>query len=208
MNHQDQSNARELLATIHFIAKKGWAPATSTNHSMRLSLPGHFLVSRSGVDKPLFSLDDFVQVDAQGQLQPPTAVAGARPSAETELHLELYRRFPEVGCVLHTHSPLGTWWSRHGGNGIRFQGWEILKGLEGNTDHEREEFLPVVPNSQRMADILRSMENHWDSRPRGFLIAGHGLYTWGRTVAEARRHVETWEFLLQMHHWERTKWQS
>lgn len=198
MSQPDESNARELLAAIHFIAGKGWAPATSTNHSIRLSSPGEFLMSRSGVDKPSFRREDFVRVDQQGRLVA-ADVPGAKPSAETELHMEIYRRFPSVGCVLHTHSPLGTWVSRHSPAGVFFEGWEILKGFEGNSTHEMQEFLPVVPNSQRMADILRSMENHWGKNPRGFLIAGHGLYTWGQSVTEAKRHVETFEFLLGMH---------
>ena len=80
---------------------------------------------------------------------------------------------------------------------IRFAGYEILKGLEGNTTHDLEESLPIVPNSQHMPDILEHMRSHFDKNIHGFLIQGHGLYTWGTSVAVAKRHIETYEFLFE-----------
>ena len=199
LNFDDQKKAQELLHSIHFFAAKGWCPATSTNHSIRLAQPDRFLISRSGVDKSLFRDTDFVVINGEGQLidKDPTV----KPSAETELHTMLYARFPEIGCVLHTHSLLGTFLSRKVAQQgyLRLEGWEILKGLSGNLTHEMHVDIPVVSNSQQMDSIISGLENHWTNRPFGFLIAGHGLYSWGRNVPEAKRHVETLEFLFELY---------
>lgn len=204
LSFDDQKKAQELLHSIHFFAAKGWCPATSTNHSFRLSQPDRFLISRSGVDKSLFQDSDFVVINNEGQLIDPGLMGAAqviKPSAETELHTMLYARFPEVGSVLHTHSVLGTFLSRKFASEghLRLEGWEILKGLQGNLTHDMVVDVPIVSNSQQMKDIIRDLEKHWTKAPHAFLISGHGLYTWGRTIAEAKRHVETLEFLFEVH---------
>src|SRR3546814_17570780 len=71
-----------------------------------------------------------------------------RPSAETLLHTQLYRRFGDVGCVLHTHSQVQTVASRlfAGAGHVRLEGYELLKAFSGNTTHETELDLPVLPH--------------------------------------------------------------
>jgi methylthioribulose-1-phosphate dehydratase len=84
--------------------------------------------------------------------------------------------------------------------GIIFENLEILKGLEGNQDHFCQEWLPIVSNSQNMADIIQEIKGQLSANVHGFLIQGHGLYTWGKDIATAKRHVETYEFLFQYTH--------
>jgi len=76
----------------------------------------------------------------------------------------------------------------------------MLKGLAGVRTHEHCESLPVIENSQDMKALARtleeSMEKHHDCH--GVLLRRHGLYTWGRDLLEARRHVEILEFLLEV----------
>lgn len=196
----DQQRAQELLEAIQFFSLKGWSPATSTNYSLRLETPGDFLISRSGVDKSRFQLADLIVIDRAGQVASRSQGAGIKSSAETEIHTALYARFPDANCVLHTHSALGTWISQRfvKAKEIKFQDWEILKGIKGIETHLDSVVLPVVNNHQIMQLILNEMESHWSYNPSGFLIAGHGLYTWGTTVAEAKRHVETFEFLFEL----------
>ncbi len=191
--------AQELLESIRFFNQRGWSPATSTNYSARSEDPQKYLISRSGVDKSKFELSDLILIDSEGTVLAPYIRPGVKSSAETEIHTGLYARFPEAQCVLHTHSVLGTVLSYEllAQGELSFEGLEILKGLEGNATHELREILPIVPNSQDMSEILRNMEGHFASQIHGFLIAGHGLYTWGNTVAAARRHVETFEFLFE-----------
>ncbi len=199
LSFQEQSEAQALVEAIQFFSHKGWSPATSTNYSIRLS-GERALISRSGVDKSKFQASDLIQIDPRGEVLPVSRGAGIKSSAETEIHLEIYRRFPDVHCVLHTHSALGTWLGQKLSKSVELKitGWEILKGLKGIDTHFAEVALPIVSNDQDMKGILAQMEQHWPLKPHGFLIAGHGLYSWGGSVFEAKRHIETFEFLFEL----------
>jgi methylthioribulose-1-phosphate dehydratase len=135
-------------------------------------------------------------VDLQGQAVGTTA----RPSAETALHVQVYRRFPAAQAVLHTHSRNQTVASRlYAGAGLlRFEGFELQKAISGYTTHESVLDLPVFPNTQDMAELVARVDAWLDAdRPlHGYLIDGHGIYTWGASMAEARRHLEAFEFLI------------
>jgi methylthioribulose-1-phosphate dehydratase len=201
LNDSQKMLAIELLEAIHFFNQKGWSPATSTNYSARLPGADQYIISRSGVDKSTFKLEDFILIDKNGKILPPFNQGGIKPSAETDIHTYIYSLFPEINCVLHTHSVLATVLSKafaHQGQ-LTFEGFEIQKGLEGNSTHAIETILPVVPNSQDMRDIINSMTPNFTKglNIHGFLISGHGLYTWGKNIATAKRHIETYEFLLE-----------
>jgi methylthioribulose-1-phosphate dehydratase len=195
--------AQELVDSILFFNSKGWSPATSTNYSVRSENKHEYIISRSGVDKSKFGLSDLIIINSEGEVLDPFKAPGIKSSAETEIHTALYKKYPEVNCVLHTHSLLGTMLShKHLSEGvIRFKDLEIIKGLAGNETHEMEEILPIVANSQEMPIILNDMEKYFEkfSRLHGFLIAGHGLYTWGKDIPSAKRHIETFEFLFECH---------
>lgn len=197
---QNLKLADDLVTSIRFFNQKGWSPATSTNYSVRSATSQEYIISRSGVDKSEFELTDLILIDKQGKVLSPFNRPGVKSSAETEIHTALYEKFPDINCVLHTHSVLGTTLSQGflPQGEIKFEGLEILKGLSGNSTHEMEEILPIVPNSQKMSDILKSLEPHLKKNPNlhGFLIGGHGLYTWGKDIATAKRHIETFEFLF------------
>lgn len=195
---QNLTLANELLESIQFFNQKGWSPATSTNYSARSEKRDEYIISRSGVDKSKFTLSDLILINPLGEVLPPFNKPGVKSSAETEIHTEIYKLFPDVNCVLHTHSVLGTVLSQKllPEKQVVFDGFEILKGLEGNDTHDLHEALPIVPNSQVMTDILHNMKDRY-SDIHGFLIAGHGLYTWGKNIAAAKRHIETYEFLFE-----------
>jgi methylthioribulose-1-phosphate dehydratase len=198
---QNEQLAQELLQAILFFNLKGWSPATSTNYSVRSPKNDEYIISRSGVDKSKFTLNDLILINPKGEVLPPFNKPAVKSSAETEIHTWLYEKFPEVHCVLHTHSVLGTVLSHTlvKENFLEFEGLEILKGLEGNPTHELSVKLPIVANSQHMPDIIRDMEKNFTSSDKyhGFLIAGHGLYTWGKDIPTAKRHIETYEFLFE-----------
>ncbi|KRG59798.1 methylthioribulose-1-phosphate dehydratase [Stenotrophomonas koreensis] len=186
--------AQLLISNIAELARAGWTPATSSNFSHRLD-QRHAAITVSGKDKGRLVEDDIMVVDFNGQ----AVGRPLRPSAETLLHTQLYARFPEVGCVLHTHSPVQTiasrLWASQGH--IRLEGYELLKALHGNTTHELAIELPVFANTQDMNVLAAQVEAALDAGPLwGYLIDGHGLYAWGRDMAEARRHLEAFEFLL------------
>ncbi|RZZ81851.1 methylthioribulose 1-phosphate dehydratase [Pseudoxanthomonas winnipegensis] len=186
--------ADDITHNVAELARLGWTPATSSNFSERLD-DRHAAITVSGADKSRMGREHIMVVDFDGR---PVAT-DKRPSAETLLHTQLYRRFPEVGCVLHTHSLVQTIASRlyAGAGHIRLEGYELLKAFHGNSTHEMAIDVPVLPNTQDMTVLATQVDALLDQGPLwGYLIDGHGLYAWGRTMAEARRHLEAFEFLF------------
>lgn len=189
--------AKELIAAVEFCSLQGWTPATSSNFSVRSPAMDGFIITQSGVNKNKLSIEDLMWVDSHGKTVEPR---GAKPSAETGIHQELYND-PEVHCVLHTHSPLATALSlRFSKEGfIEFSGYEVLKALPHTSTHETTSRLPIVSNSQSMEEIWGQWlegRKYASESTVGFLIAGHGLYTWGKDIKSALRHIEAYEFLM------------
>lgn len=186
--------AGEIVSAARELAARGWTPATSSNFSMRLD-EAHAAITVSGLDKGRLTEDGVMVVDLDGR---PVATE-QRPSAETVLHTWLYRRDAGIGCVLHTHSLVQTVASRvfAPSGGVRLEGYELAKAIAGTTTHEAVIELPVLANRQDMPATAGQVEALLDAGPlSGYLIAGHGLYAWGRDLAEARRHLEAFEFML------------
>ncbi|MEW9623155.1 methylthioribulose 1-phosphate dehydratase [Rhodanobacter geophilus] len=189
------ARADAIAAAARELALAGWTPATSSNFSMRVDSE-HAAITISGRDKGKLTRDDIMLVDMQGR----AVGTDARPSAETALHTQVYRRWPEAQAVLHTHSRTQSVASRlfakHGV--VRVEGWELQKAITGHTTHEGVLEIPVFPNTQHMPELVAHVDAWLDSgNPlSAYLIDGHGIYTWGRDMAEARRHLEALEFLL------------
>jgi methylthioribulose-1-phosphate dehydratase len=191
--------ASQLAAIGREFHRRGWALGTSGNYSAVLSRnPLHLLITSSGRDKSLLTERGFLEIDTQGSV-----LAGkGKPSAETALHLTVARMRETAGCVLHTHSVWNTLLSERYAKqgGLAVSGYEMLKGLAGVRTHEHREWLPVFRNDQDVLALAQKVEVELegDTAAHGFLIGGHGLYTWGEDLAEARRHVEIFEFLLEV----------
>lgn len=186
--------AGEIIVNVRELAARGWTPATSSNFSRRMD-EQHIAITVSGRDKGKLTEHDIMVVDLGGV----TVATEQKSSAETLLHTQLYKRFPEIGCVLHTHSLTQTVSSRlfSGAGHIRLEGYELLKAFTGNSTHEAAVDLPVLPNSQDMHTLAAQVDALLDRQCMwGYLIDGHGLYAWGRDMPEARRHLEAFEFLL------------
>jgi methylthioribulose-1-phosphate dehydratase len=176
--------------------ERGWALGTSGNFSAVITRdPLTLAITTSGADKGLLEPGDIVAIDAAGRV-----VRGSgTPSAETALHLAVVRA-RGAGAVLHTHSIWSTILSEAGTNGaLTVDGYEMLKGLDGVRTHEHRESVPIVENTQDWAAAVPRIESllRQHAAAHGFLIRRHGLYTWGRDLAEAKRHVEILEFLFE-----------
>jgi len=187
-----------LAATGRALHARGWALGTSGNFSAVVRRePLALAISRSGVDKGDLSERDILEVDGDGVAHEPEA----RPSDETVVHLAVVRA-RGAGSVLHTHSVWGTLLSEAAGDAgeLVLQGYEMLKGLSGVRTHEHTETLPVLENTQDYDRMSRDVRAALAEVPRahGLLLRGHGLYTWGRDLGEARRHVEILEFLFEV----------
>ena len=126
------------------------------------------------------------------------ADAACRPSAETPLHTALYELDDEIGAVFHTHSVAATVLSMRAGETLEVSGFEMQKAISGVTTHESTLSLRVFDNTQDMAALAEHLRESWSSiSVPGFLIAGHGLYAWGRDIDEVERHIEGFEFLFE-----------
>jgi methylthioribulose-1-phosphate dehydratase len=207
-HHSDNQSDRridDLIRTARDFGQQGWTPATSGNYSVRLS-SDRIAMTRSGVHKRHLDRDGLMLVDLDGRPLDDgrnDARSNSRPSAETGLHTQLYRLDPEIGAVLHVHSPAATVASRRyaAAGEIVLADYELLKAFAGIQTHETSLTVPILPNDQDIDVLATSAERFLqaDPRPWVYLIAGHGLYAWGRDVGEAARHVEALEFLLACH---------
>jgi len=177
--------------------ERGWALGTSGNFSAVLRKdPLTLAITTSGVDKGLLEASDIVAIDAQGRV----VQGSGTPSAETTLHLAIVRS-RGAGAVLHTHSVWSTILSEATGDGsLTIEGLEMLKGLTGVGTHAHREKLPIVENTQDWIAAAPRIEAILREHPEahGFLIRGHGLYTWGKDLAEAKRQIEILEFLFEV----------
>lgn len=194
--------------------RRGWSVGTSSNYSVALEAdPIELIVTASGKDKGRLRREDFVHIGADGE---PIEENQPKSSAETMLHVVIanHPRWEDPlspggdlltsRSILHTHSIWGTLLSDHffEAGGLEISGYEMLKGLEGIPTHEHTHWIPIFENTQDIPKLAEEVKQVLQSTPEkmthGFLIRNHGLYTWGRDVFSARRHVEIYEFLFEL----------
>jgi methylthioribulose-1-phosphate dehydratase len=186
----------ELIRIGRRFDARGWVAGTSGNFSAVISRdPLRLAITRSGTHKGELTPEDILEYGGGRVLS-----GDGSASAETALHVQIVSS-RAAGSVLHTHSIWSTLLSHRYAEdgGLAITGYEMLKGLAGVTTHEYREWLPIVENDQdmpRLAAIVRGVLADHPSC-HGFLLRRHGLYTWGATPAEAARHVEILEFLLE-----------
>lgn len=190
---------KELLRCVRAFAKRGWCQGTSGNFSVRLAKrPLRLLITKTGRHKADLGLDDLMVVGVDGAADEDQS---DRPSAEALLHSTVADR-TGAGAVLHLHTIWNTLLGERFRDvgGLDIAGYEMLKGLEGVRSHEETVRVPVLANTQDMKALAGGIRKLLAQRPGlvGFLIAGHGLYAWGETLSQARRHVEIFEFLFEL----------
>lgn len=190
-----ESAVQAIIATGQRLEARGLAAATSGNFSVRLPAE-RIAITVSGRHKGRLRPEDIMRVDLNG---PP--LEPQKPSAETPLHLLLYRLYPRVNAVLHVHTVAGVVLSQHRrtARAIRLQGYEMLKAFPGIQTHEAAIEIPVVENSQDIPALAREVEARLQANASvpAYLIRGHGSYAWGDDLDEAERVVEALEHLLQ-----------
>ena len=178
---------------------RGWVLGTSGNFSAVTERePFCVCITASGNEKGTLDETHFLDIDANAEI----LHGYGKPSAESLLHVTLYRHLPGSGSVLHTHSVWGTILSDvfFENGAIEIEGYEMLKGLAGVKTHEHKEYVPIIENSQdypALAGIIESVLSE-NSGIHGIYLRRHGLYTWGKDIAEAKRHVEIFEFLFEV----------
>jgi methylthioribulose-1-phosphate dehydratase len=191
--------AEELCRAGRRFDERGWVLGTSGNFSAVIDRdPLRLAITPSAAFKGDLKAGDILEMDADARA---LGAGRAQPSAEALLHVEIVRA-RQAGAVLHTHSKWSTLLSdaHAAGGGLAIQGYEMLKGLAGIRTHEHREWLPIVENDQNMPRLAAVVRETLDRHPaaHGFLIRRHGLYTWGADLRDAVRHVEIFEFLLEV----------
>jgi methylthioribose-1-phosphate isomerase/methylthioribulose-1-phosphate dehydratase len=198
---------RELAAELAVVSRalygRGWMDGTAGNLSVRLD-DDHALVTASGRSKGELAARDTVPVSiATGapvatDALPPNG--HPRSSAETSIHLALYRALPDCGAVVHAHPPYSTAVAaRAAVDGVvRFARFEIIKGF-GLADPS-EVHVPVFTNWPHVPDIADDIAKRLadGADVPVLLIAHHGATAWGATLEQARNRLECLEALCRL----------
>ena len=198
MSHSFEELTLSLAEIGRNFYTRGWVLGTSGNFSATVSRdPLHLAITPSGVDKGQLTAEQILLIDDRSNV---LSSNSGKPSDETPLHIRIALE-RSAGSVLHTHSIWSTILSDiyAAEGGLAIEGYEMLKGLEGIETHEHNAWLPIIENSQDMIALSQNvsalLKDNQDTH--GFLLRRHGLYTWGKSTAQARRHVEILEFLLE-----------
>lgn len=195
MTDQRELLTRQIIEAGRFLYGRGWSPATSSNYSARLAAD-QALLTVSGKHKGQLTENDVLATDLAGNSLEP----GKKPSAETLLHTQLYAWRAGIGAVLHTHSVNATVLSRlTAGDRLLLEDYELQKAFAGVTTHEGQVLVPIFDNDQDIARLAGKVQQWLDTHPDcvGYLIRGHGLYTWGPQMSDALRQIEAFEFLFE-----------
>lgn len=190
---------------------RGWVPATSGNFSIRDPAdPRACWITASGRHKGRLTPADFVRVDLHGQMTH-RASDGARPSAETSLHVAVYRHVDSAQAVLHVHDLSGTLASRRAvmgagasldgpGGRLALPNVELLKAFD-LWDEAPNVGIDVFANHPAVPDIAAEVEVRLEDgllEVPGFLIRDHGLTAWGSSLVRAENAVEAFEFIFKV----------
>jgi methylthioribulose-1-phosphate dehydratase len=195
---QKQQVLGDLSAIKADFAARGFFPGTSGNLSMRVGpySPDEFFfaVTASGKDKSKSTPEDFLFVDRNGK---PCETTTLKPSAETVIHNEIYR-LTGCGAIFHIHSIYNSlvselFWERRA---VPVEGVELIKGLN-IWEEEAVIDIPILSNFADVPRIVPEITQRITSRIPGILLRKHGIYAWGRDTFEAKRHLESFEFLFE-----------
>ncbi|WP_461830235.1 methylthioribulose 1-phosphate dehydratase, partial [Aquifex sp.] len=183
----------EIIYAGRFLHERGWVPATSGNISAKVN-ENYIAITSSGKHKGELKPEDILLIDYEGN-----PINGGKPSAETLLHTTIYKLFPEIEAVVHTHSPNATVISLLLEDKVELEDYELLKAFPDIDTHETVITIPIFPNDQNIPRLAEKVKNFFRNSKEafGFLIKGHGLYTWGRSMKEALIHTEALEFLFE-----------
>lgn len=184
----------ELAALVRWVHSKGWAPGTGGNFGSVLSRePLRMLITPSGWDKGEVTAESLLVMDGDANL-----IEGeGKPSAEALLHATIAQA-TAANVILHGHSIWNNLASLNHEREVRLRGFEMLKGLAGVVTHEHEGAIPILDNSQDIPRLAAQLREVLRPGTHAVLLRAHGIYTWGKDAAEAKRHLEVLEFLFEL----------
>ena len=159
---------------------------------------GLFVIKPSGVDYDIMKADDMVLIDLEGK-----KIEGKyKPSSDTATHIELYKAFPEIGAIVHTHSSYATSWAQarkdipaFGTTHADYFYGDIpcaraLTKEEIENDYEKNTGLVII-------ETLKERNINPMDIP-GIIIASHGPFAWGKDSRQAVYNAVVLEELSKM----------
>lgn len=185
-------------------AARHWFPATSGNLSVRVTAPPNpeeshhvplvFAITSSGKDKSKETPEDFLLVDVNAEPVEPTKL---KPSAETLIHAEIYR-LTDAGAIFHVHTIFNNLASElfFEQGAVPVEGVELIKAFN-IWEEEAVIEVPILPNYTDIPRIAKLIEEKYNPQIPGILLHKHGIYAWGKSEFEAKRHLEAFEFLFE-----------
>jgi len=157
---------------------------------------GLFVIKPSGVDYENLHPEDMVVMDLNGN-----KVEGElKPSSDTPTHLELYKAFPEIGGVVHTHSPWAASWAQ-AGRSIPCYGTTHADYFYGEIPCARNltpEEIETGYETNTGKVIIETFTEKNPSYVPGVLCANHGPFTWGKDAKEAVHNAVVLEEVAKM----------
>lgn len=155
-----------------------------------------FVIKPSGVDYENLHPEDMVVMDLNGN-----KVEGElKPSSDTPTHLELYKAFPEIGGVVHTHSPWAASWAQ-AGRSIPCYGTTHADYFYGEIPCARNltpEEIETGYETNTGKVIIKTFTEKNPSYVPGVLCANHGPFTWGKDAKEAVHNAVVLEEVAKM----------
>lgn len=195
---QKQQVLNDLRKVKNQLAERMFFPGTSGNLSMRVGDYNqdqfYFAVTSSGKDKSEHTAEDFLFVDHTGRACENTLL---KPSAETLIHCEIYR-LTGCGAVFHVHTVFNNLVSEWMGKGgcVTAQGIELIKAFN-IWEEDATISIPVLPNYADIPLIAAEIEGVLNPAIPGILLRNHGIYAWGKNAFEAKKHLESFEFIFE-----------
>ena len=195
-----ESLRQEVLKANQEIASRGLAPHTFGNASGidRSGREPLVVIKPSGVDYASLQPADLVVTDINGKI-----VEGSlNPSSDLDTHTLLYREFPQIGGIVHTHSEFATSWAQSGRQ-IPCLGTTHADYFHGSVPVTEPLTAAEVAEAyvrNTGAVIVRRFraENLDPLAVPGVLVAGHAPFTWGKTAAAAVEHADVLEYIARL----------
>jgi L-ribulose-5-phosphate 4-epimerase len=190
----------QVLHANQEIARRGLAPHTFGNASGvdRTGPQPLCVIKPSGVDYNSLKPSDMVITDLNGKI-----VEGhLRPSSDLDTHTLLYREFPTIGGIVHTHSEFATSWAQ-ACRAIPCLGTTHADYFHGPVPVTEpltaEEVAEAYVRSTGAVIVRRFRRDNLDPLAvPGVLVAGHAPFVWGKTPAEAVEHADVLEYIARL----------
>ena len=189
---------KEVYEANMELPRRGLITYTWGNVSGRDAETGYFVIKPSGVDYDKLTPEDMVVVDLEGKV-----IEGKyRPSSDTPTHIELYKKYPEIGGIVHTHSPEATSWAQ-AGRSIPLYGTTHADYFYGPIPCARSLTRAEIEGEYEKNTGLVIIETFEENginpvHTPGVLCCNHGPFTWGKDAAEAVHNAVVLEEVAKM----------